>query len=219
MVSTLTVLLFRWWWVMGKGNNENSSISGLEIIGALILLMLLLWIIYFRVTRALEKDAPKIKVIKPTVPLSPSEKAILSEKFSYYHQLNDANKELFEKRVKYYLGSKMFTSEEGYAITEEMKVLASASATQISFGLPATSNSNFTHVLFTPHAGFTPRSATKNAIVIPWREFVDGYSANDDGKNEGLKAFATALIKDNESQDNAYKIFAQKNTNIGITYL
>src|SRR6185369_5506233 len=113
--------------------------------------------------------------------------------FDYYNQLSKPDKELFEKRVRYYMTSKMFTSEDGYAVTDEMKVLIASSASQITFGLPAVANSNYTHILIMPNASMTAKSASRNTIVVPWREFLDGYKHSDDGQNEGLKVMAAAL--------------------------
>ncbi|HWZ22447.1 MAG TPA: zinc-dependent peptidase, partial [Cytophagaceae bacterium] len=176
-------------------------------IGALLALMIL----YYIVTKLFERRSLSgTKQVKLTEPLSSVHKSILSERFNYYSHLSIADKELFEKRVRYYMTSKMFTSENGYGITDEMKVMISASASQITLGLPAVANSNYTHILIMPNAAMTPRSTSRNTIVIPWREFLDGYKHSDDGQNEGLKIMGAGLVRDNRLQDKAYKIFPAK---------
>ncbi len=196
-------------WVYYSGAKSTSS-SG-EFIIFTILAIVALMVLYYAVTKLLERRAlSSRKSVTLLEPLPVAHRAILSEQSDYYNQLNKTDKELFEKKVRHYMTSKMFTSEDGYAVTEQMRVLVSASASQLTLNLPIRSNSNYTHILIMPNAAMTPRSATRNSIVVPWREFIDGYTHSDDGQNEGLKVMATALIKDNRLQDKAYKIFAAK---------
>ena len=206
--STLSALLFRWWYFTASGGGKSSSAEFIFLtIGIIILLMAL----YYTLTRVLERRSlPVKKTVKLTESLSTVHKSILSERFDYYNKLSVSDKELFEKKVRHYMLSKMFTSEDGYAVTEEMKVMISASASQITFGLTDTANTNFTHILIMPNASMTPRSASRNTIVVPWREFVEGYKHSDDGQNEGLKVMASAVVKDNRLQDKAFKLFPAK---------
>jgi len=76
--------------------------------------------------------------------------------------------------------------------------------------LPASANSNNSHFLVIPEASFTPRSATKSTVVIPWKEFQEGFAITDDGKNDGLYRLAIAMIKDDRAQADAYKLFPAK---------
>jgi hypothetical protein len=213
MTPTLsTLLFFRWIFYKGGGLPEGQGqVSAFEFAVLCLIVVILMVFVYYRVTKVLErKSIPGAKPVKLIEPLPAVYKSILSEKSNYYNTLGKADKELFEKRVRYYMNSKMFTSEDGYAIIDEMKVMISATAVQITFGLPMAANSNYTHVLVMPNAQMTPRTATRNSIVVPWREFVEGYAQHDDGQNEGLKVMASALIKDNRLQDKAYKFLSEK---------
>ncbi len=211
--TTLSALLFfRWWYYKGNGLTQgNGDVSAFEFAGICLLVVVLMVLVYYRVTKAVERRSiPGAKAVRLTEPLAASYRSILSEKSDYYNHLSKPDKEAFEKRVRYYMTSKMFTSEDGYAVTDEMKVMISSAASQITFGLPAVANSNYTHILIMPNAAMVPRTATRNTIVVPWREFVDGYAQNDDGQNEGLKVMATALVRDNRLQEKAYKLFPAK---------
>ena len=205
----LSVLLFRWWYFAAHSEEVGSSAGGFVFmtIGVIVVLMVL----YYAVTKFFEhRSLPRKESIKITESLSAIHKSILSEGFDYYNHLSTSDKDLFEKRVRYYMTSKMFTSEDGYAVTDEMKVMISASVTQITLGLPIVANSNYMHILIMPNATMIPRSSSRNTIVLPWREFLEGYKHSDDGQNEGLKIMGAALVRDNRFQDKAYKIFPTK---------
>jgi Mlc titration factor MtfA (ptsG expression regulator) len=217
MANTIlsVLLIFRWWYVIGrggKGGGGSDDISGFEFAILCVVVIFLLFAIYYRVTKSLEKrSTPGTKKIKLNESLSSIHKSILSEKSNYYNQLSKSDKEPFEKRVRYYMEGKMFTSEDGYAVTDEMKVMISAAACQITFGLPVSANTTFTHILIMPNAQMQPRTATRtNTIILPWREFVEGYENSNDGQNEGLKVMATALVRDNRLQDKANKLLPAK---------
>ncbi|HSZ26235.1 MAG TPA: zinc-dependent peptidase, partial [Cytophagaceae bacterium] len=176
--STLSALLFRWWYYTGG----SRDIIGGEFAVLCILVIVFFMFFYYRITKRLERRRmPGGKPIKLVDPLSTAHRSILSEKSDYYNQLSKPDKELYEKRVRFYMTSKMFTAEDGYPVTDEMKVMISAAAAQITFGLPAIANSNYTHILIMPNADMTPRTASPNSIVVPWREFVAGYAHSDDG--------------------------------------
>lgn len=211
--ASLSILsFFRWIYSGTSGTTDTPpEMTAFEFAVVCLLVVALMVFIYYRITKAIEKrSVPGARQVKLTEPLPAGYKSILSEKSNYYNTLSKPDKELFEKRVRYYMNSKMFTSEDGYAITDEMKVMISAAAMQITFGLPVAANTNFTHILVMPNAQMTPRNATRNTIVVPWREFVDGYAHHDDGQNEGLKVMASTLIKDNRLQDKTYRFFAEK---------
>lgn len=209
MHTTLSIFLFRWWWVLGKGGEGSRSISGVEFAVICTLLLVLLLVLYLRISSTIEKVS-SAKVVLPKQPLSDTEKNILSTNSRYFASLTASQKLTFEKRVKHFLVSKLITVEDGYGKLEEMSVLIAAAATQLGFGLPASANSNNSHFLVIPEASFTPRSATKSTVVIPWKEFQEGFAITDDGKNDGLYRLAIAMIKDDRTQADAYKLFPAK---------
>jgi Mlc titration factor MtfA (ptsG expression regulator) len=60
---------------------------------------------------------------------------ILSENFRYYRNLPSQARPAFVARVREFMNSKEFIGKEGIAVTDEMKILISASAIQVTFGL------------------------------------------------------------------------------------
>ena len=214
--STLSaILLFRWYYYRrGSGYNHWSeqNISSIEFVILCLVVVGVLALAYYTITKRIEnRSRPGAKAIKAIEPLSGIHRSVLSEKSDYYNKLSKTHKELFEKRVRHYMSTKMFTTEDGYAITDEMKVMISAAACQITFGLPLMGNSTYTHILIMPNGNMQPKTASQsNTIVVPWKEFVDGYAQSDDGQNEGLKVMAMALIRDNRLQSKGYKFFAEK---------
>ncbi len=217
MVNTTlsAIFLFRWYYYRGGNSSTHWSdqdVSAFEFALLSVVAIGILLVVYYKVTKIIENRSKSgAKAIKATEPLSGIHRAVLSEKCDYYNKLSKPDKDLFEKRVRHYMSTKMFTTENGYAITDEMKVMIAAAACQITFGLPLMGNSTFTHILIMPNGAMQPKTASQsNTIVIPWNEFVEGYAQSDDGQNEGLKVMASALIKDNRLQSKGYKFFSEK---------
>jgi len=69
--------------------------------------------------------------------LQPEYKKILTDYFDYYVRLNSENKLLFERRLQYFIDTKKFISRaKSLPLTDEMIVLISACAIQLTFGFP-----------------------------------------------------------------------------------
>ena len=66
--------------------------------------------------------------------LNPSQKLILLYQFPFYSKLNSRHKTYFEHRVASFIVDKHFIGREGLQISEEMKVLISATAVMLTFG-------------------------------------------------------------------------------------
>ena len=76
---------------------------------------------------------------------------ILSSKFSYYQKLNESDKAKFLKRTTKFILSKHFRAKE-MDLTEEMVVLISASAIQLTFGLDEFIMDHFDKIFIYPSA-------------------------------------------------------------------
>lgn len=137
--------------------------------------------------------------------LTGKQQAILKKYFPFYNALPENSKRIFSKRVARFIHIKQFIPRNMRHITEEMKVLISASAIQLTFGLPNVYLSYFTYILVYPdtyysditkkyHKGeVNPRH---KAIVLSWKAFVEGYM-KDEGLNLGLHEMAHALHLEN----------------------
>jgi len=146
-------------------------------------------------------------------PLSTKEKEILYKYSAYYRVLSEDHKAEFEKRLQRFLHSKRFISRSSQKVTVEMKVLISASAVQLTFGLTEIYLSNFDKILIYPDAYYSritkkyhlgevnPRAGI---IILSWKSFVEGYANLKDNKNLGIHEMAHALHFENRIRNSEY---------------
>ena len=132
-------------------------------------------------------------------------KKILDTHFNFYQLLPSKSKKIFEYRVARFIKLKEFIPRQLTEVTDEMKVLISASAIQLTFGLPKIFLRHFKYILVFPETFYSKANRTyhkgevnpmKNAIVLSWKDFVDGYIRNE-GINLGLHEMAHALQLEN----------------------
>lgn len=127
--------------------------------------------------------------------------AFLEKNFKYYQQLNDSNQRTFAKRVQKFIKMKSFESREDLYITIEMETLVAAAAIQITFGFPSIYLEHFDRIILYPdvyHSTITDsyhrgEVNSRGVIVLSWRNLVEGYANQSDGRNLGLHEMAHAL--------------------------
>jgi len=139
------------------------------------------------------------------VPFPDRGKKILQKYFEFYIRLNPTQKSQFERRVQHFIRIKKFIPRNMDEVTYEMKVLISACAIQLTFGLPRVYLQHFKRILVYPdnyystinkayHKGeVNPRYGI---IVLSWKAFVQGYYEKE-GLNLGLHEMAHALHLEN----------------------
>lgn len=134
--------------------------------------------------------------------LNARSKDFLQKYFLYYRNLSAKDKQLFERRVQKFMDMKEFVARgELKEVTLEMKTLISASAIQITFGLPAVYLRKFYKILVYPNDYYSTITQryhrgevnTRGFIVLSWSNLVAGYANNSDGRNLGLHEMAHAL--------------------------
>lgn len=139
-------------------------------------------------------------------PLSAKRRKILERHFPFYVQLAANRKKRFEQKVQYFIHVKEFIPRQMPAVTEEMKVLISACAVQLTFGYPKVFLSHFKRILIYPDNYYSTINKTYHkgevnprlrAIVLSWKAFVEGYINAGDGRNLGLHEMAHALRLEN----------------------
>ena len=149
--------------------------------------------------------------------LNQNQKKVLQNQFSFYKKLNATEKKHFNHRVASFISDKDFIGREGVVISDEIKVLISATAVMLTFGFrdfyigiistiivyPKAFYSN-TNKAF--HKGeFNPRFQT---LVLSWEDFVNGYSNDTDNINLGIHEFTHAIhINSMKAQDVSATIF------------
>lgn len=152
-------------------------------------------------------------------PLSLRYKEILCKYFFYYNALPDPDKKRFEKKVQYFIHYKEFIPRHIEKPTDEMKVLISACAVQLTFGFPKIFLSHFRRILIYPDDYYSTINRTYHrgevnprlrSIVLSWRHFVNGYIEHDNGRNLGLHEMAHALSLENRIFNEEFRFFNAK---------
>ncbi|MDQ3048671.1 MAG: zinc-dependent peptidase [Bacteroidota bacterium] len=126
--------------------------------------------------------------------------SILSERSSYYRKLDAHHQVVFRKRLRIYMNDKTFEGRKEQVVTQEMRVLTSAVAIQITMGLDDFLMDNFQKIIFYPQA-YKSKVTGKyhkgevnlgGIIVLSWPDFEAGFRKQDN-LNLGLHEMAHAL--------------------------
>lgn len=146
---------------------------------------------------------------------------ILEMNFSYFKMLSGDLKTEFRERVMNFMVSKDFRPCAMKTVSLEQKVMISASAVQLTFGLDDYLLQQFNDILVYPESYYSrlKREYHKGEvnlgglIVISYDNFLLGYNDEKDGVNLGLHEMAHALkfnqLLDEES-DNYFKAHYQQ---------
>jgi Mlc titration factor MtfA (ptsG expression regulator) len=129
--------------------------------------------------------------------------AIINRVLPYYSKLSEVNKQRFLKRVYNFRKSKTFHFS-GLEPREEITILISAAAVQVSFGLKNYRLPFFTdiYVLSDAYLALNAREqyighVSPTGIYISWKHFVQGFADYSDGVNVALHEMAHALHHEN----------------------
>ena len=145
---------------------------------------------------------------------------LLVDYFPYYNKLSTSDKAKFERKLCLILFTKIFIPRNFERVTDEMKVLISASAVQLTFGLKEVYLAHFRKILIYPndyYSSITKRyhkgevNPAYGIVVISWHTFVMGYlNPADDGINLGLHEMAHALRLENIIRNEEYQFFDEQ---------
>lgn len=134
--------------------------------------------------------------------LDRNKKSILKNQFRFYNRLNKNQQRIFEHRVASFIKDKFFIGREGIEVTEEMKVLISATAVMLTFGFRDYYIGLLNRIFIYPnefysmaseeyHKGeFNPKLKT---LVLSWEDFRKGFENESDKINLGIHEFAHAI--------------------------
>lgn len=131
-----------------------------------------------------------------------SQEALLQRHFDYYRLMPPALQAIFRNRLYKFIAAKRFETRQRLALTEEMKMLVSASAVQLTFGLSRYLLKDFPRIIIYPEAYYSlitkkfhkGEANTRGLIVLSWQDFKEGYNNPHDNRNLGLHEFAHALF-------------------------
>jgi len=134
--------------------------------------------------------------------LPPNQLEILKSKFLFYNKLDEKHKGYFEHRVATFIDDKRFIGRRGVVITDEIKVLISATACMLTFGFRNFHIGLIDRIFIYPnefystindeyHKGeFNPRMG---ALVLSWKDFKEGGDIDKDHINLGIHEFTHAI--------------------------
>jgi len=124
---------------------------------------------------------------------------IISKHIGYFTELTSLEKERFLERTFHFRQSKNF-HYTGLEASDEIEILISACAVQITFGLRKYKMPFFEDIYVLAdqyHLGLNQQDwighVTRSGIYLSWKHFLLGYSSNNDRYNVGLHEMAHAL--------------------------
>ena len=147
---------------------------------------------------------------------------ILDQNIAFYRQLNQIQQKEFRDRLFHFIIRMNFYGAQGFQIGFEHKVLISAPAIQLSFGLRSFHFDNISEIVIhqdvyvSPNTGALHRGETSPAtetIHFSWKHFVEGFENQTDGINLGLHEIAHAFfsqIFNNFEDDESIDIYLNR---------
>jgi MtfA peptidase len=140
---------------------------------------------------------------------------LLKHKNSYFRNLSAEAQQRFVERVYSFMEDKYFVGREGLIITDEIRVMISASAIQLTFGLkdytiPHLHTINvFPKVFYSKlfETSFKGLSTHGGVVSLSWDDFQNGYADDEDKLNLGLHELAHAFNIDLDEDGNYDEYF------------
>ena len=134
--------------------------------------------------------------------ISKTQLRILEQSFDFYNGLSQKNQVIFQNRLLSFINNKKFVSREDFEITEEMRVLISATAVMLTFGFRNYKLELFETIIIYPKAYYSKINKVQHkgetnpqlkTIVFSWEDFKHGFKIGDDNLNLGIHEFGHAI--------------------------
>lgn len=146
---------------------------------------------------------------------------VLKQHNSYYSNLSENGQKKFEYRVLEFIRAKSFVGRQNLVVTDEMRILISACAIQLSFGLDDFMYSNLHTINIFPgifhsklyNVSFKGLTTRDGVLSLSWENFKSGYADSTDKLNLGLHEMAHALyidLNDKKRYANHFSNYAPK---------
>lgn len=127
--------------------------------------------------------------------------ALLMNESYYYQHLDPRSRLKFQQRVIYFISEKEFIPRKIEEVTTDQKILISASAIQLTFGLKDFLLDHFSKIIVFPKIYYSRFQKAYHkgevnlggAIVLSYEDFLKGNFDYNDGVNLGLHEMAHAL--------------------------
>lgn len=149
--------------------------------------------------------------------LNTSQLKILEQQFSFYKKLNENEKKLFCHRMACFIEDKTFIGRENLVVTDEMKVLISATAIMMTFGFRKYLLSVIQAILIYPESFYSKQNDSLHkgevnpkmkVMVLSWKDFKHGFDIENDNLNLGIHEFGHAIhFNASKNKDISSQIF------------
>ena len=125
----------------------------------------------------------------------------LTKHMEYYERLSVKGRARFVHRVTILMRKKQWIGRDGLKLTEEMKILVSGAAVQLTYGLRHYKFTNIRVFILYPNIFSVPMLDSKlrggtspqGSVMLSWRHLVEGYADETDKLNLGLHEMTHAL--------------------------
>jgi Mlc titration factor MtfA (ptsG expression regulator) len=127
---------------------------------------------------------------------------ILENQFTFYQGLNNKEKLVFRHRVATFIKEKEFIGRQDLTITDEIKVLISASAIMLTFGFKDYLLNIINSVIVYPESFYSKTNDANHKgemnprlglIALSWKDFKHGFDISNDNLNLGVHEFGHAV--------------------------
>ena len=180
------------------------------IVVTVIILVILILILFFKIIFTVLEYGFGVYTNKPFFVhfyvrqkiLTTGQAQILHSQVPFYRKLSEKKKRYFEHRTAKFIANYSFIGKEGFEITDEVKVLISATSVMLTFGMREYLYKNMDKIIIFPdeyystinevyHKGeFNPRL---KAVVFSWSDFRVGFDITQDNLNLGIHEFTHVL--------------------------
>ncbi len=143
-------------------------------------------------------------------PFPPEWRATLLEWVEYYGKLGGADKERFEREVRWFVDEQVITGPKGAEVEDELKVLVAASAVVIVFGRHGFRYPRMRDIViyersfgkdYADGGNILGMVHGQGPIIFSAQSLRQGFRAEDDGHNVGYHEFAHVLDFDQGRAD------------------
>lgn len=151
--------------------------------------------------------------LKRNQPLAAKHRNILCKYSSYYNFLPVKDQQKFQQRIQRFMYSKQFIMRGSGEVTDVMRVLISACAVQLTFGLPKVYLSHFHKILIYPDSYYSQITRKYHIgevnprlgmIILSWKNFLEGFGSGNLTLNLGIHEMAHAIHLENRIRNDEF---------------
>ncbi len=159
----------------------------------------------------MRRSLARRRIVREPFPLA--WRAVLEKRVGFYRRLAPDGRTAFERDVLIFIRENRFAAVDGIEVTDELKVLAAASAVMLLFGRTEREYPYIAEILFYPRP-FDDEFRTQGVgrdisgmvhpygtVILSAPDLRRGFASDTDGDNVGLHEFAHALDAASDQHD------------------